>query len=238
VGESLHKKTNNDGILFFIKYPEQGKVKSRLIPKLNTDFILRLYQSFVEDTLHTLKATPFDIIICYHPKEKHAAFKRWLGSSYHYHSQHGNNLGERISDSYTYWFNQGYTNLIVIGSDSPDIPASLLTNAFQQLTTHQAVIGPTRDGGYYLLGFTATGFNPGVFHNIPWSTPKVFTTTMEKLTDITRSIHILPPWRDVDTYDDLKDLYVRNQHTPFHTSQTMTMLQTYFHTLSNTHHTN
>ena len=110
------------------------------------------------------------------------------------------------------------------GSDIPDLPESILSEAFRSLDDHDAVLGPARDGGYYLIGFRRDTFVPDVFRGIEWSTDRVFAETRRKLEQATRSVYLLPEWSDVDTPEDLRDLKERNEGTAFAKSRTMKYL--------------
>ena len=209
------------GILFFVKYPEGGGVKSRLSAELNETFTVKLYKIFVQDLLRTLNKTGYSIIICYYPNDTLDNFKNWLGSKYLFFPQQGDDLGQRMKNCFVHAFEQGFEQVSVIGSDSPDLPQRLIEKAFLGLETHDAVIGPTFDGGYYLLGFTYQSFSPKVFEGITWSTKNVFKETMHLLNNEGLQTQVLPHWRDVDTLDDLMHLY---KNKDFNDSETMSFL--------------
>ncbi len=212
--------TNNTCILCFIKYPEPGRVKSRLAAYLGEQQAAELYHNCVADILSTLEKNNFVFRLCYHPPEAEKKIANLLGAQYHYYPQQGTNLGERLINSFEYAFKNNFQYVIAIGSDSPDIPAGLLTEAFSALHSHDCVIGPTADGGYYLIGFTPATFLPGAFTGINWSTPVVFQQTMAALSKKKYSVYVLRRWHDIDTYDDLKDFTHRNQTTEFRHSKT------------------
>ncbi len=223
-----YKKDSEKGILFFVKLPLPGKVKRRLSSKTNDKFIVALYQKFVEDLLRMLDETDYPVLICYEPPSAIKNFQEWLGSKYQYIPQIGNDLGERIKNGFIKGFNLGFNHLIVIGSDSPDLSKNIIEEAFQNLNEYDAVIGPCLDGGYYLIGFTNNTFSPKFFSGIHWSTYTVLKMTLKLLEQENLGTHILPIWRDVDTWDDLEDLYQRNKCTEFNKSVTMKILRKYF----------
>jgi rSAM/selenodomain-associated transferase 1 len=225
----LQKKSKDNGILFFVKYPKTGYVKSRLSNQIDKKFVVTLYKNFVEDTLEKLKDLDCDILICFDPPEKLEYFKRWFGKKYQYLPQSGENLGERMKNCFAKGFDLGYEKLVVIGSDSPDLPNTIIKDAFDKLNRNDCVIGPCKDGGYYLLGFTKHQFSPNVFYGIPWSTKQVFEKTMDLLKNNSLKIYELPKWQDVDTFDDLTDLYLRNKKSAFKKSKTLLFLNEYFH---------
>jgi rSAM/selenodomain-associated transferase 1 len=174
-----------------------------------------------------LDKTNFTIVICYYPKDALDKFTMWLGSHYHYLPQKGDNLGQRMKRSFIDAFANNFEQAIIIGSDSPDLPLDYINEAFSSLKTHDVVIGPCLDGGYYLIGFAQNNFLPRAFEGIQWSTETVFSETMNVLSDEGLKIHILPKWSDVDTLSDLKTLFKRNQETEFSSSETMSFLSKY-----------
>jgi glycosyltransferase A (GT-A) superfamily protein (DUF2064 family) len=111
-----------------------------------------------------------------------------------------------------------------MASDSPDLPEIVLLEAYRKLKIHDVVIGPTIDGGYYLIGFKNTSFLPEIFEDIRWSTSVVFKQTIEKLNKLGYNFHVLPLWMDVDTIKDLKDLVKRGMNTDFRHSNTMNLI--------------
>jgi rSAM/selenodomain-associated transferase 1 len=218
----------SNGLLFFVKYPKIGKVKSRLSDDFDDTFVLKLYEKFVEDLLEMLNTEKFSVIICYHPTGTIENYKKWLGEDYTYISQEGKDLGERLKNCFQKGFNLGFEKLIVIGSDSPDLPINIITDSFDALDENDTVIGPCQDGGYYLLGFNNKSFIPETFQDIKWSTSTVFEKTMENLYKKASKTFILPQLSDVDTVEDLKNLYKRNKETDFKNSNTMIFLEKYF----------
>lgn len=207
-------------ILLFIKAPIKGQVKSRLASRLGDDAALELYKNFVLDILETIDKTGHPCTIFFHPPEARDAVAAWLGPGRDYLPQQGDDLGERMANAFATIFNKGAHRAILIGSDIPDFPADLLTGAIRSLDKHDAVLGPARDGGYYLIGFRRGTLVPDVFRGIEWSTSRVFSETREKLEQAKRSVQLLPEWRDVDTPEDLYDLMARNAKSAFTSSRT------------------
>jgi len=217
---------NNALILFFVKAPARGQVKSRIASLLGEAVVRELYRSFVLDMLQTVDQTGISSMICYYPAEAKAEVKSWLGRERSYLAQRGSDVGERMEHAFREAFSRGWTRAVLIGSDIPDLPASMLVEALDKLDGNDAVIGPAEDGGYYLIGFRNDTFLPEVFHGIPWSTDAVCTMTSAALARAGRTFHQLPRWRDVDTVHDLQDLHSRNAGTDFRRSRTMSCLAT------------
>jgi len=208
-------------ILLFVKYPQKGQVKQRLALSLQEDVVVELYQHFVQDILQTIEMINVPFFICVFPEEKVDDCRRWLRSSYSFLPQKGKNLGERMKNSFQHAFSEGFHRVILLGSDIPDLPNIYLTAAFYSLEEYTGVIGPCSDGGYYLIGFSEVAFQPSVFDQITWSTPKVFEETMQQCTNAGISMALLPEWSDIDTLDDLKEFILRNHDIDVHSSLTM-----------------
>jgi rSAM/selenodomain-associated transferase 1 len=211
-------------VLFFLKYPEKGRVKSRLSAEFDETLTIKLYKKFVHDLLTMLDKTSSTIVICYYPKDALDKFTMWLGSHHYYLPQKGDDLGQRMKNSFIDAFANKFEPAIIIGSDSPDLPLDYINEAFSSLKTHDVVIGPCHDGGYYLIGFTQNSFLPKAFDGIHWSTESVFAETMNIMINEGLKIHTLPKWSDVDTLSDLKALFKRNQKTDFSSSETISFL--------------
>lgn len=214
-------KPDKNCILFFVKYPEKGQVKTRLSTELNETIAVELYRNFILDLLTMLEKLGAPFQICFSPVNSQEKFMKWLGDDYSYVPQQGEGLGQRMKNALIHAFGQGFRRAVIIGSDSPDLRGNLIHEAFSFLKTHDAVIGPSLDGGYYLIGFNSGSFFPKAFDGIKWSTDTVFRDTISILEKARLRIHKLPEWRDIDTLADLKHLYMRNQDGEFFSSRTM-----------------
>jgi len=208
-------------ILFFVKYPEEGQVKSRLAVDLKEISAVELYRNFVIDLLCQLRDLGIIFHICCFPETAIGRFAAWLGNCYVFMPQRGNDLGARMSNSFSQAFLGGFRRVIVIGSDSPDLPGSFVKEALSSLATHDSVIGPTADGGYYLIGFRDDTFCSEALVDIAWSTNTVFPRTLHILRKAGHKTRVLPRWNDIDTLADLKGLVQRNRKTAFSSSKTM-----------------
>jgi rSAM/selenodomain-associated transferase 1 len=207
-----------------VKYPEKGKVKVRLSRETDEPFAVGLYRNFVLDMISMLEQSGIPFVVCFDPTDAVERFKDWLGSEYEYLAQRGGDLGERLSNGFSDAFDMGVENAIVMGSDIPDLPGNMLLEACVALETNDAVIGPSPDGGYYLIGFQQTAFLPSVFEGISWSMETVFSKTVEKLRGGGCRYHTLPSWADIDTLRDLENLAERSVGSTFNSSKTMIYL--------------
>jgi rSAM/selenodomain-associated transferase 1 len=212
-------------LIMFAKYPEKGKVKSRLSRYWDEDVVARLYFCFIEDLLARLSKGNYLFRIACHPVEKKSDFVRQFGDTFSYMPQIGASLGEKMHDAFCQCFSEGFRSVVIVGSDSPNLPLRIVRDAFQALVTHGAVIGPAFDGGYYLIGFTSDALFPGVFEGIAWGTDNVFKKTMHLLEDAGIRPWVLPIWRDIDRPEDFFALIEDNQDADFANSRTMTYLK-------------
>ena len=211
-------------ILFFIKYPEPGTVKTRLAAAIGPEEAAALYRRFILDILAKLQSSDFPFRICFSPGEKRKQLEEWLGPALVYFPQRGTDLGERMKTAFLDAFEEGYKRVSLIGSDFPDLPSSILTEALDSLHHHDTVIGPAFDGGYYLIGFRDDTFNPAAFEKIEWGTEQVFRKTMAVFNKNETKAYILPAWNDVDTIEDLKQLMNRSGNTGLSNSRTLSYL--------------
>jgi rSAM/selenodomain-associated transferase 1 len=214
---------NKDCLILFIRFPEKENTKSRLQKSLDSEFVLTLYKCFVLDILNTIKKTSLPLKIFFTPAHNLSKVKEWLGPSYPYIPQEGLELGERMKNAFLQTFSYGYSKAILIGSDIPNISEHTIKDAFK-LKAFDAVIGPSFDGGYYLIGFKKDKFLPNIFEDIEWGKNNVYQKTIEKLMMNKYKFKILQKYRDIDTIEDLKALFLENKHTEFSNSNTMKLL--------------
>ncbi|MEE8329313.1 MAG: TIGR04282 family arsenosugar biosynthesis glycosyltransferase [Thermodesulfovibrionia bacterium] len=191
-------------LIVFAKTPVKGRIKTRLQPHLTPEKILNLYKSFITETMsRCLRLKDAEIFLGSYPT-KDNDFMKELTKKHNIKSfnQRGKNLGERFVNAFKDRFKQGYGKVVIIGSDSPLIPVENIKKAFLKLTKNEFVLGPSCDGGYYLVG--ASKVIPEVFYNIPWDTGRVLNRTLGKLNSLDIRFSLLPFWYDIDTIEDLR----------------------------------
>jgi len=193
-------------LLFFVRSPGKGNVKSRLAAAIGHELTVKLYKSFVLQMLSTLKKGNFAFYVCFHPENALKGLKKWLGGRHHYIPQEGKDLGERMKNAFAAAFQTGFKRVVLIGSDIPDLPLEFIQEAFTSLEEKDAVIDPAYDGGYYLIGFTDKAFSPKVFEGMTWGTKTVFDDTMKVLEGLQKKVYTLKPLRDIDTVEDLIEI--------------------------------
>lgn len=199
-------------VVVMAKAPVPGQVKTRLSPPLSSVQAAAVYDCFLKDRLREMgDLVGCEKAIAYMPEAATRRFKVYGFGSFDIFPQRGRDLGDRMHNIFIDKLREGYGAVVVIGSDSPDLPKSIITQSFERLSSEltDVVIGPATDGGYYLLGMKRP--YPELFADVPWSTGGVLSTTLA----ITRSLGIrtalLPAWSDIDTYRDLLVFYQRHE---------------------------
>lgn len=201
----LERESNRltDALLVFARYPRLGRVKTRLGSAFSPRESLVLYTAFLLDTLErtALLDVPRHLFLADCTEGEAHTFEastRRFGPC-RVHLQEGDDLGQRMWNAYQSVRSQ---RVVFIGADSPTLPLSYVSEAFEALHGRPVAIGPVADGGYYLLGLAAP--KRELFHDIDWGTQAVLRQTLERLQS--QEYVLLPPWRDVDTVEDLPDL--------------------------------
>lgn len=218
--------TKDRCLILFVKYPESGKVKSRLAQRWTDDLAAGLYENFVRDIIATLEKCSLNFRIYFHPPEKEVEIKKLWGENYQYETQSGTDLGERMKNAFLQEFAAGFAKVVLIGSDCPDLPANIIEESFLVLENEAGcTIGPSADGGYYLIGFSKEAFCPVIFSGMEWGSASILEKTMTVLRSREYQPAILSRWRDVDNREDLIDLIKRTMKTSFADSQTMMFLK-------------
>lgn len=198
----------NCRLLLFTRYPEAGKTKTRLITELGATGAALLQKRLTERIAHQSKllAQRTGIASDVHfagGSRKKMTF--WLGAMNCVEQTNGD-LGQRMRSAFEHSIEAGAETVVLIGSDIPDISAELLQQAFTSLLTKEVVIGPSQDGGYYLIGMVASQapkLYPLLFEEMPWSTGELFATTVSRLEKAGYDVAILPTLRDIDLPADL-----------------------------------
>lgn len=182
------------------KAPRPGKVKTRLSPPLSLAQTAALNICFLQDTAHNLAALAPEAVglICYTPVGDEAAFDHLLPEHFALIPQRGDLFGERLLAAAEDILACGFASVSLIDSDSPTVPHSAFAQAVQELSKpgDRIVLGPSHDGGYYLIGLKQP--HPEPFSRISWSTASVAEETRERCREASLSLVELPLWYDVD----------------------------------------
>jgi rSAM/selenodomain-associated transferase 1 len=198
---------NKENILIiFVKAPRLGTVKTRLQPQLTPEQSLALYRAMAEDLVAKFyEVTEFDLQIHFWPPNGREEMQRWLGDDLVFTAQEEGDLGRKMHRAFAHVFQLGYQKAVIIGSDLPAISRFHIQEAFRRLETHDAVLGPTDDGGYYLIALKS--LHPELFANVPWSTDAVMKQTLENARRANLCIAHLKPEADLDTFSDVRKFW-------------------------------
>ena len=192
-------------LVLFTKPAIAGRVKTRLIGGLTPEQAAELHEAFLGDLIERVEEGNFALRVAWAleagesvPEGPFPAFR-----------QQGADLGERLFHGLVDSANE-YDLVAAIGSDHPELPLSHIHSGFDKLAEGaEVVLGPTTDGGYYLVGATRQSLNRKIFAGIDWSTERVLTSTLHRCRDLGLSVELLPTGADVDTPDDLNRLASR-----------------------------
>jgi rSAM/selenodomain-associated transferase 1 len=190
-------------LIVFVKEPRPGHVKTRLARDLGPELAARVYRALAEAEIAATRpeGAEYERLFFHDPQGDVRALRAWLpGESLL--PQAGADLGERMRAAFEQCFAAGARRVAIVGTDVPWAGRSHVLAALAVLEFHDAAVGPTPDGGYYLLALRAP--QPGLFEGVPWSTPDVLATTRVRARELGLSLAELEPLPDVDTLDDLR----------------------------------
>ena len=193
------KKLRHLGI--FAKYWEAGKVKTRLAATIGNVPASSVYRRCLQHLTGRLENFADFRTLAFSPPERRTDFGSLVAKDWQLWPQPEGDLGQRMQNFFAHAFSQGSQRVVLIGSDSPTIPLEYLHEAYRRLETHRVVLGPARDGGYYLIG-ASTDTLP-IFDGVDWGTPAVWSQTIERINQSRLTFSCLKPWYDVDEYSDL-----------------------------------
>ena len=196
-----------NALVIVAKAPVVGQVKTRLCPPLSAAEATELFRCFLVDTVERACTLPdTQVCLAFAPADSEALFRALLPFPLRYLPQRGNGLGERLVNIFADLLQQGFSKIVIMDSDSPTLPTAYLQEAFTSLSDPgtDAVFGPCRDGGYYLVG--ARAVHRGLFENITWSTALVLAETLAQARLHKLHLTLLPSWYDVDNGADLREL--------------------------------
>lgn len=208
----------DSALIIFAKSPRLGAVKTRLQSELSANKIRRLYIAFLHDTLSAaLQARAARRrVIAFTPRDGKDSLHRAIGrvaAEFDFVPQREGDLGIRMEHAFSESFARRATRTVIIGTDSPSLPSSYVEDAFAALKRNDLVLGPSMDGGFYLVGIRRAAACRALalkrlFHRVDWSTNRVLQQTIRNAKRDRLRIHLLPPWYDVDDADSLRFLRV------------------------------
>lgn len=189
---------NKNALIIFTRNPELGKCKTRLAKTIGDETALNVYKFLLQHTANVAKKVEASRYAYYSVQIRDNDI--WDTAFFNKKQQFGDHLGLRMQNAFQELFDIGHEKVVIIGSDLYDLDAKYIEEAYQKLDTHDAVIGPALDGGYYMFGMKSV--LPNVFQNKEWGTETVFEATIKDLKNY--NIHLTKPLNDIDTFEDIK----------------------------------
>ncbi len=181
-----------------MRNPQRGKTKTRIAAVLGDEAALQVYKTLLHKThsiTQTIDARKYVFYADYINRND-----LWDEENFLKELQHGNDLGEKMKHAFNDVFSKGFDEVIIIGSDCYDLTAAIISEAFAALSQAEVVIGPAKDGGYYLLGMNKYY---DLFDDIQWSSAGVLRATQLKAHALKLSVHLVPLLNDVDEAADI-----------------------------------
>ena len=189
---------NKNLIIVFVRTPEIGKVKTRLAKSIGDQSALTIYKLLLKHNAAVLHDLSFSKVVYYSEIVRENDY--WDATIFQKKVQKGSDLGERMQNAFETEFKEGYEKILIIGSDLFDLKPTHITTAFEALETHDITIGPSLDGGYYLLGMKELYHT--LFKNKKWGTDSVLEHTLKDLKQ--QNIKLLEALNDIDIFEDLQ----------------------------------
>jgi rSAM/selenodomain-associated transferase 2/rSAM/selenodomain-associated transferase 1 len=188
-------------VVAFAKAPRPGRVKTRLARELGDEAASDLYRRMGKLVLDQLRGGPYRLRVVFDPPDAADEVSEWLGTrGVEYAPQPRGTLGDRMKVAMADGFSVA-DRVCLVGTDTPQVGRELVEKALAGLNEADVVIGPARDGGYYLLALRRSA--PALFHGIPWSTSQVMERTLEQAEVLGLSVVTLPVLNDIDVAADL-----------------------------------
>jgi rSAM/selenodomain-associated transferase 1 len=201
----------SNAVVVFAKPPFRGEVKTRLTGRLDEKRATDLYRAFLDDTAARVSDFarscdyPVTPILAYTEEPEHPGFEVFQERDYLFVEQSGGDLGDKMYGVVDGCFDHGADRVVITGSDSPTLLDRHLGRAFETLQKHDVAVGPSNDGGYYLMGLRSS--TRTLFERIEWSTRSVLRETLRRAREDELECELLEFWYDIDTYDDLYRLH-------------------------------
>jgi len=195
---------SGNALIVFVRYPEAGKVKTRLAEGTSNEFASNVYKMCAEKIFSEISLfNNFNRYIFFSEEKDKEKIIEWTNNNFFYYHQVGDDLGERMFSALEFVFNQQNRQAIIIGTDIPDLSKEIILGASDSLDKNDLVIGPSYDGGYYLLGMKKV--HSSLFEDIEWSSNTVFSSTVDKAKGLNLTVKELRILHDIDTKDELDE---------------------------------
>lgn len=194
----FHFPFSKKALIIFTRNPQLGQCKTRLAKTIGDEAALKIYTYLLQHT--AMVSGLIDADKCVYYSETIKKNDLWNDAVFRKKRQYGTDLGSRMEHAFSELFDLGYEKVVIIGSDLLDLNQHHIETAFEELNRHDVVIGPSKDGGYYLLGMKRIHRN--IFKNKTWGTEMVLKETLNDLHNI--DVKLIEELNDIDTFEDMK----------------------------------
>lgn len=209
-------------LIVVAKAPRPGHVKTRLATSLAPEAVVTLYRCMIEDTLELARSLRDTRVAVVCPGADVGELRSWLGTSVEIVAQHGHGLAAALDSTFRFFLGEGVDRVVIFNGDSPHLPSAELERAFTLLDGCDLVVGPTTDGGYYLVG--ASVEHPDLFEASRLGTQTALEALLARAGELGLRIGMTAPWYDVDDPDDLARLAMDLQRAPARARRTEALL--------------
>ena len=189
-------------LIVFVRAPELGKVKTRLAKAIGDQRALAAYEEMLGRLFVNLQAVAQVELRCT-PDDASASLRAWLQPGWQLEPQRAGDLGEKLTRAFDESFKKGFQRVVIIGSDAPEVTRQDVELAWHHLADHEVVLGPAKDGGYWLIGLHKE--HPELFEDISWSTDAVLEETLLRARTAGLKVRRLRQLSDVDTISSWKE---------------------------------
>lgn len=193
-----------NALILMTRIPIPGKTKTRLMNILSPEECAQIHKCFLLDIFNSFEyiKNDLDIFLTYTPENSLDIIKDLIPKHIKCFPQHGYNLGERMLNAINHILNKGYSKVVLMGSDIPQIYPNHIRNTFLALDSSDIAIGPTLDGGYYLIGMKK--IHKDIFNNnLKWGNKSVFEETIDMCNKLNLKVELCEKYMDIDTKEDL-----------------------------------
>jgi len=219
----LHPSKADCTLVIMAKAPKPGMVKTRLAQAFPVEAVTSLYRCLLDDTLALARSLRNVQVAIMCPESDVKELAQFAGDKVSVVAQKGEGLAAGLTSVFAHFTQNHQQRTIAFNSDSPHLPASVLERAFETLATCDVVVGPTHDGGYYLVGAKAT--HPGIFNGDGMGTSSALETLLERVQALGLSVSLADTFYDIDVASDLTRLEAELQLAPARAPRTAAWLE-------------
>jgi hypothetical protein len=202
--ETIVDSSSDRVLVIMAKAPRPGRVKTRLTPSLSPEKVTAFYRCLLDDTLALARSLGDVEVAVMCPDSDVKELARLAGKEVRVVAQKGEGLAAGLTSVFAHFAEENHRRTLAFNSDSPHLPRSVLEDAFKRLIAHDVVVGPTYDGGYYLVGATAS--HPALFASDGMGTSSALEKLLSRARALELSVSLAGPFYDIDVADDLNRL--------------------------------